>query len=189
MFEPRLSIPARNDRRWININMTGWNKCIQGSPSYAPFSVLANCTGYAWGRALELLNLTTDYDKLKLSINQASVWYQQAEPYYARGQVPKLGAIACWGQTNGGSGHVAVVEAIKSNGDILCSNSAYNGTGGLGGTYPYFYMWTYTKASNFTNGFDSSYYFQGFIYLPIKYDEGKRRFPFVLYANKLRKGR
>lgn len=59
---------------------------------------------------------------------------------------PTLGSIACWkvGKLKDGSdgaGHVAVVEEIKSNGDIVTSNSAWGGKE--------FYMQTFSKLKDY----------------------------------------
>ena len=124
-----------------------------------------------------------------LSRANAELWYPYTMDGYQRGQTPKLGAIICWHSTRSG-GHVAIVEEIKANGEIVTSNSAYSGS--------YFYMKT-LKPPTYYMG--SSYTFQGFIYNPTSFDpptppepptpETKRRgkFPWVLYARKLRNNR
>jgi hypothetical protein len=108
---------------------------------------------------------------------------------YEVGQTPKLGAVICFSDNNGGSGHVAVVEEIASDGTITCSNSAWQGT---------FFFLTYISPVN--GRYDWSHYtFQGFIYNPFAYQptppvppwiRSKRsHFPWVLYARKLRQKR
>lgn len=120
----------------------------------------------------------------------AELWYPYVADGYQRGQTPKLGAVICWHSTRSG-GHVAIVEEIKPNGDILTSNSAYSGS--------YFYMKTLSPSNNYYMG--SAYTFQGFIYNPTNFDpptpptpptpteEKKSKFPWVLYARKLRNNR
>ena len=120
---------------------------------------MPNCTGYAWGRALELLNSRD----CNLSVNNADLWFNNQDGY-KRGQIPKLGAIICY---SGGSlsGHVAVVEKINNDGSILVSESSYGGN--------------YFETETIPN--DYSYYnytFQGFIYLPIKH---KKRFNWLMF--------
>jgi len=148
MFVPRLTIPSNTDLHWIKTTYGGYNRCILGRPSYGTGSVLANCTGYCWGRWLELLNATN----CNLSRGNGSVWYGNTSDGYQRGQTPKLGAIACWGT---GSGHVAVVEEITST-YIKCSESGYDN----------YYFRTTNYDLNMTK---SGHVFQGFIYLPITY--------------------
>lgn len=124
-----------------------------------------------------------------LSRMNAELWYPYVADGYQRGQTPKLGAVICWHSTRSG-GHVAIVEEIKANGDIVTSNSAYSGS--------YFYMKTLSPSNNYYMG--SAYTFQGFIYNPTNFDpptpptptpstEKKSKFPWVLYARKLRDNR
>jgi hypothetical protein len=123
-----------------------------------------------------------------LSRGQAEWWYGYTMDGYQRGQTPKLGAVICWYSTRSG-GHVAIVEEIKPNGDIVTSNSAYSGS--------YFYMKTLSPKNNYYMG--SAYTFQGFIYNPTEFtpgpsptptrEEKKKRFPWVLYARNLRNNR
>ena len=87
-------------------------------------------------------------------------------------------------------GLVAIVERIYEDGSIQTTNSAYNGT------------LFYTKKLNPPNYFmGRSYTFQGFIYNPTEFipdptpptptptTETKSKFPWVLYARKLRDNR
>ena len=114
------------------------------------------CVGYAWGRFYEFTG-----QRPKLSKSNAENWYGYTADGYQRSQVPVVGAVICWrkgqaGNSADGAGHVAIVEEVKSNGDVVTSNSAYSGTR--------FYMQTITKASGYSMG--SGYTFQGFILPP-----------------------
>ena len=169
-FIPRTTAPSSTDLHWIKTTYGGYNRCILIDSNTG--SVIPNCTGYAWGRFLEE-NQLTDCD---LSRGNAEIWFSNTSDGYERGQSPKLGAIICWYSTQSG-GHVAVVEEIKPNGDIVTSNSAYGGTR--------FYMKTLSPPTYYMG---SAYTFQGFIYAPNDFDTQniKRKFPWVIYANKLR---
>lgn len=165
---------------------------IQGSPywySKNPFYQsgygLPNCTCYAWGRFWEISDPNKQYvNEPKLSLQDAGKWYSYTQDGYTRGLTPKLGAVICFYNNYGGAGHVAIVEEIKENGDIVTSNSAYGST--------FFYLSTLKK----NNGYNtSSYTCQGFIYnpyagsspTPIPIPENKKhKFNFVLF-NKRRK--
>lgn len=156
-FKPRTTAPATNDSCWLHTCVGGLNSCIHISNG----SVLPNCVGYAWGRARELLGKDP-----KLSRANAENWWGHNDGY-ERGQTPRLGAIACWrkgkaGVSSDGAGHVAVVEQINADGSILVSNSDYGGKR--------FYTKTY-KAPSYAIG--GSYAFQGFIYLPVTFEEPK----------------
>ena len=149
-FTARTSAPSTSDKYWIHSSKGGLNECILISGN----SCIPNCVGYAWGRAYELLG-----SRPKLSRMNAEDWFGYADGY-PRSQIPSLGAIICWskgkvGYEADGAGHVAVVEEIKPNGDVVTSNSGYNTTR--------FWMQTFTKASNYSMG--SGYTFQGFIHI------------------------
>ena len=119
---------------------------------------MPNCTCYAWGRFYEITGVEPN-----LSRGDAERWWGYNDGY-SRGNVPKLGAVACWAKggpatDTDGSGHVAIVEEIKNDGTIVTSNSAYNGE--------LFYMETISPPYN-VNG----YTFQGFIYPPADFSSG-----------------
>ena len=152
-FKPRLSAPEKTDKHWLRRRAGGVNECV--NIKYG--SVLPNCVGYAWGRWYELLG-----EEPKLSVANAEAWWGKDDGY-ERGQVPKLGAVICWskgvvGNGKDGAGHVAVVEQINSDGSIVTSNSAYGGKR----------WYTKTLKPPYTmKGYD----FQGFIYLPMEFEE------------------
>lgn len=152
-FSPRLTAPSTADKHWIHTSKGGLNECIHISGG----SVLPNCVGYAWGRFYEIIG-----EKPKLSKNNAEMWYGNTADGYERSQTPALGAIACWskgvvGNEADGAGHVAVVEQILPNGDIVTSNSAYGGSR--------FYTKTYEKKNGYNSG---ALKFQGFILPPVQ---------------------
>lgn len=173
-FTPRLTAPSQSNLHWIKTTHGGYNRCILINSNTG--SVLPNCTGYAWGRFLEE-NQITDCN---LSRGNAEIWFSNTSDGYTRGQTPKLGAVICWYSTQSG-GHVAIVEKIKSNGDIVTSNSAYGGSR--------FYKKTLSPPNYYMG---SAYTFQGFIYAPNEFtpvnpNRKKTHFPWILYANKIRK--
>ena len=180
-FIPRITRPANDNLYYIKTTNGGYNKCIK---IQSDGRVLPNCTGYAWGRFIECQGV----HNCNLSRMNAELWYPYVADGYQRGQTPKLGAVICWHSTRSG-GHVAIVEEIKDNGDIVTSNSAYSGS--------YFYMKTLSPSNNYYMG--SAYTFQGFIYNPTDFDDNpptpspttdkKRKFKWVLYARHLRNNR
>lgn len=129
-------------------------------------SCLPNCVGMAHGRWLESQN-QTDYKKYdKLPTGNAENYYTYTKDGYKRGTTPKIGAIICWrkgkaGVASDGAGHVAFVEKVYDNGDVLTSNSAYNGRR--------YYTKKYVKSKKYYLG--SKYTFQGFIYNPCDFTE------------------
>lgn len=153
-YKPRLKAPTTTDKNYLHYTNGGYNYCIE----IVNGSCLPNCVGYAWGRWRELLG-----EMHNLSRGNAEVWWGNTNDGYKRGQTPKLGAVMCWskGSTATGSdgcGHVAIVEEIKSNGEVVTSESAYGGTRFYSNTRkPPYYL-------------GSGYTFQGFIYLPITFE-------------------
>lgn len=153
-FTPRLTAPSVTDKHWIHTSKGGLNECIHINGG----SVLPNCVGYAWGRFYELTG-----EKPRLSKGNAEDWYGNTADGYKRSSTPKLGAVACWRKgkvfnSADGCGHVAIVERIEANGDIVTSNSAYGGTR--------FYIQTYKSINNYNSG---TLIFQGFILPPVDF--------------------
>lgn len=162
IFKPRLTAPSSTDKHWLRKAKGGVNPCIEIKNG----SCLPNCVGYAWGRVYELLG-----KKHSLSTGNAENWYNKKDGY-SRGQEPKLGAVICWrkgkaGVASDGAGHVAVVEQIKSDGTIVCSESSYGGSR--------FNVRTLKKPYKL----GTSYTFQGFIYPPYEFEEEVKEEPKV----------
>lgn len=181
-FVRRDSPPSNDNKYYIKTTKGGYNKCIQIQSNG---SVLPNCVGYAYGRFMECQNV----HKCKLSRGNAENWYYYNDGY-DRGSTPKLGAVICWHSTRSG-GHVAIVEKVYSNGDIMTSNSAYGGSR--------WYQRKLKRSNNYYMG--SAYTFQGFIYNPTEFTDDptpptpptpvlrKSKFKWVLYARRLRNKR
>lgn len=143
-FEPRLD----------DTGIEGSFYWYSQNPFYQSGYGLPNCTCYAWGRFWEISDPTGDGDnKPTLPTGDGGEWFP-AVTGYETGSEPKLGAVICWSKS-GGNGHVAIVEQILENGDIVTSNSAWQST--------FFYTKTILKSDGYDFG---SYNFQGFIYNP-----------------------
>ncbi len=157
-YTTRTTRPANGDKRWTKYapkdGYYGYNNQIYGSPSAWAGSVLANCTGYVHGRWMELGDTTTEYN---LSNGHANSYWGHDDGY-ARGQTPQLGAVLCMG--GGSNGHVAIVEEILDNGDIMCSESNW-------GSSIFEYVRRY-KSLGYRRSSSSASIggFQGFIYHP-----------------------
>ena len=177
IYSPRINPPSETNKYYIKTTYNGYNRCIL--IDYVSGSVLPNCTGYAWGRFCEC----QDVHDCNLSRAQAEAWYY-ANDGYERGQLPKVGAVACWSDS-AGDGHVAIVEKVYSNKDILTSNSAYNGSR--------FYLKTLKRSNDYSYG--STYHFQGFIYNPTEFEDPdnptpktpKTKFKWVLFTREIRR--
>lgn len=155
-FTPRLTALDTTDKYWRHTSKGGLNECIHISGG----SCLPNCVGYAWGRFYEIIS-----EKPNLSKCNAEMWYGNTADSYKRSNTPALGVVACWskgkvGNGADGAGHVAIVEHIEADGDIVTSNSAYGGKR--------FYIQTYKKSAGYNFG---AYKFQGFILPPVQIKE------------------
>lgn len=153
-FKPRTRAPSMSDPLWRHTSVGGKNECILIKNG----SCIPNCVGYAWGRFYEIIG-----QRPTLSKNNAESWYPYIADGYRRSPIPALGAVACWskgvvGVGSDGAGHVAIVEEIKANGDIVTSNSGYGSSR--------FWMQTFKKANGYAM---SGYKFQGFILPPVDF--------------------
>lgn len=151
-FIPRTSTtdptPMENSPWWYS----------SGNKYYASGWGLPNCTCYCYGRIGEIKGA---FDT-RVPNGDGQDWWPNALaagdlPY---GQAPALGAIICFGAPAGSGfyGHVAIVEQIYDNGDLLLSNSGY----------PANYFWTarVTRANDYREQWEINrgYYLQGFLY-------------------------
>ena len=148
-FTPRLDDNGiLNNFHWYSDN-----------PFYLAGYGMPNCTCYAWGRFWEIGDpySTGEHKPVGLPTSDGGSWWgdNQNTGNYESGQTPQLGAVICFSDNYGGSGHVAIVEEIDTQGNLTCSNSAWQGT--------YFFLTTIYE----NNGYNWSHYtFQGFIYNP-----------------------
>lgn len=161
MFNRRTTPPTADDKNYIGVGFGGMNHAlvINRATGY----VLPNCCGYAHGRALEN---STPGTEAALCRNNACAYYAYTADGLERSKTePRAGAIMCWKSSGANNyGHVAIVEEVYSNGDVLASASNYSGT--------LWYTSRFTRASGYKLSSSKSVYsFEGFIYMP---DEIKR---------------
>lgn len=160
MFTPRTTKPEAGNKYYIRKASGGWSPAIKGSPTDKDCDVLSNCVGYAVGRFNEIGGY--GYCKYLKAVN-AENFIQHKDAELKVGQTPKLGACAVWkkGATLSGSdgaGHVAIVEKVISDTEIVTSES------GWGSSKPF---WTKTRKKGSGNwGAGAGYTFLGFIYNP-----------------------
>ena len=177
-YTPRLTSDGIQDNPyWYSRN-----------PFYLAGYGLPNCTCYAWGRFWEISDPNVQYEnRPTLSTGNAGQWWGHTQDGYQRGQYPELGAVICFDRP-GYAGHVAIVEEIYENGDVLTSNSAVRST--------YFYTRIYYKSNGYNFG---SYRFQGFIYNPYvdpsptpptptpSWQPSGKKFPWFIYFQRWRR--
>ena len=158
VFKPRTTKPGAGNKYYITKAKGGYSNAIQGKPTDPECDVLSNCVGYAYGRFNEIGGY--GYCKYLSPVNAEN--FIQYAGNLEVGQTPKLGACMVWkkGATlsnSDGAGHVAIVEKIISNTQIVTSESGWNSSA----------FWTKTRNKGNGNwGAGSGYTFLGFIYNP-----------------------
>lgn len=150
--DARIGEDRRPDPKTNKFFQNEANGGINGYPlngSGTP-GVDGNCTYYAYSRFSELLG----HEAQGIADGDACSWYKGTTGY-KKGKTPKLGSIAVWQYGNSNSrGHVAVVEAIKDNGDIVVSEGGWSSNKWYGNS-------TYNKANGYAM---SGGHLLGFIY-------------------------
>lgn len=166
-FTPRLSRPTAGNKYYIRKASGGYSNAIKGSPTDPQCDVLSNCVGYAYGRFNEIGGY--GYCKYLAPVNAEN--FMQYRGSCEVGQIPKVGACMVWrkGATLSGSdgaGHVAIVEKVISDTEVVTSESGYGSAA----------FWTQTrkKGSNGRWGAGSAYTFLGFIYNPAVSEEDNK---------------
>lgn len=163
-FTPRLTRPTAGNKYYIRKASGGYSNAIKGKPTDSQCDVLSNCVGFAIGRFNEIGGY--GYCKYLAPVNAEN--FIQYKGSCEVGQIPKVGACMVWrkGATlsnSDGAGHVAIVEKVISDTEVVTSESGYN-------SKPF---WTQTrkKGSNGRWGCGSAYTFLGFIYNPAVSDK------------------
>lgn len=157
-FKMRTTKPEAGNKYYITKARGGWSNAIQGKPVDPDCDVLSNCVGYAYGRFNEIGRY--GYCKYLSPVNAEN--FMQYKGSLKTGQTPQVGACMVWQRGNtlsnsDGAGHVAIVEKVISNSQVMTSESAYGGKA--------FYTQTRSKGSG-NWGMNSAYKFLGFIYNP-----------------------
>ena len=139
MFQKRLTDEGiRQDERYSS----------NANPFHATGTYkMPNCTCYCYGRVWEINGV----EPKGLCLRNAKYWYNESTGF-EKGTEPRIGAIMCF---DGTTGHVAIVEEVKTNGDVVISQSNFGGE--------FFYTVTLKKSANYNNYF-TNVKFMGFLY-------------------------
>lgn len=166
-FEPQLTLPSKNDKNakyYITKSSGGLNPGIKGNNSkgqrHKTFDILPNCVPYAAARFCSLAN-DPNFSLIKCCNAEDFITY--ADKSLKIGATPALGAIMVWSkgkQKNSadGCGHVAVVEQIISDTEVVASQSGWSSN-------KPFWVQHHQKGSDGNWGL-KGYKFLGFIYNP-----------------------
>ena len=152
-FEPRITKPEKGNKYYIRKADGGYSDAILGKPTDPDCNVLANCSGYSYGR----FNEVGQYGSCKYLAPVNAGEFMDFKGDCETGFDPKLGACMVW-RLNGSSsaGHVASVEAVIDNDTVITSESSYNGQA--------FYLKTRHRKDGTWE--QDGYTFKGFIYNP-----------------------
>ena len=167
-FKIRTTKP-KNNKFFMTIDEAGgWNDAIVGYPTDSTANVLANCVGYANGRLNEIISWIRGKDQFPYQLTcNAENFIERAKRLGLKiSDTPTLGGILVWQKgglgSSDGVGHVAIVEDIYSENEILTSESSYAGRA--------FFNVNRTN-SNGRWGMGSAYRFRGCIVNPAVEDE------------------
>lgn len=154
-YIPRLSLQS-----YRSPTLPKWykNENNQNANPYSSMGGTGNCVWYAFGRFSEVRDGWADHGVF--NGDAGNWWYSnKSAKRYSYGQTPQLGAVACWGKTNGAKdwGHVAIVEEVISPTKFKTSESGYQ-------SY-WFRSFTRNTTDRITGG-GGTYKFLGFIYNP-----------------------
>lgn len=173
MFTPRLSKPEKGNKYYITKSKGGYSPAIDVTKQSdnkgvydQDLNVLANCVGWAIGRFHEIGG-NTKMDLLK-AVN-AERFIDYADKSLVISQKPEIGAVMVWSQGGksgtDGCGHVAIVEKVISDNEVLTSESAYASR---------IFANVTRKNTNGRWGMGSSFKFLGFILNPYITEEDKK---------------
>ena len=128
MFSPRFVRPEDGNKYYKTKASGGYSSARKGKPTDAKCDVLANCVGYSFGRFHEIAQ-RSEMDLFD-PVNAENIFENAKQHGLKTGRTPKLGALIVWQKGNtlsssDGAGHIAVVERILANGDIITSESGY----------------------------------------------------------------
>ena len=160
-FKPRLTRPEKGNPYYNTKSNGGYSSAVKGNSIYRDrdCDVLPNCVGYAYGRFNEIGGY--GYCKYLSPVNAEK--FIQYKGSLEDGLTPRVGACMVWqggASLSGrdGAGHVAIVEMLISDTEILVSQS---------GWYSEIPFWTATIKKVKGNWYiGDNYTFLGFIYNP-----------------------
>ena len=167
MFKPRLTKPEAGNKYYNTKANGGYSIAIKGKPTDPDCDVLSNCVGYAYGRFNEI----GEWGSCKYLYPTNAENFMEHKGNLEVGQTPRVGACMVWQKGNtlsgtDGAGHVAIVEKVISETEVLTSESGWNSS------TPF---WTKTrkKGADGRWGSGTSYKFLGFIYNPAECCQGE----------------
>ena len=160
-FVKRTSKPGTKNKSYICTDNGGWNTCVHGNPQDKYLTALANCVGYASGRANEVaneINKTTGCKYKRLNCNAEGFLKRAKEYGWTVSMTPRAGSIMCWEGLGSLAGHVAFVESV-----LDATNKVYTSESSWGGKA---FFNSIRTNDNARWGMSKNYRFSGFLYVP-----------------------
>ena len=155
-FISRMTKPEKGNPYYNTKANGGYSAAIKGKPTDAGCDVLSNCVGYAYGRFNEI----GQWGSCKYLVPTNAELFIKYKGDLEVGQTPKLGACMVWqkGTQSGsdGAGHVAIVEKVISDTEVVTSESAWE-------SYDF---QTANRKKGEDGNWGQAYPFVGFIYNP-----------------------
>lgn len=159
----RTTLPEYGNSFYNNTENGGWSWCITGSPTCPGRNVLSNCVGYACGRFNEIIG---EMRYPQFCCNAEDFTDVAVNLGLEISSVPTTGGIMVWEGLGSLAGHVAIVERIDNENQILTSESGWNCD----------YFWNATRTNDNGNwGMNGNYRFKGCIVNPAINDDFKYR--------------
>ena len=163
-FQARLTKPGKGNKYYIRKADGGYSDAILGKPTDPECNVIANCSGYSYGR----FNEVGGWGECKYLAPVNAENFIDFAGDCKVGMTPKLGACMVWqkGATKSGAdgaGHVASVEQVVSPTCVVTSESSYGGQA--------FYTKKREMGSDGRWGQPKEFTFLGFIYNPAVPDD------------------
>lgn len=133
IFVPRVTDPAVDSSGspyWTKGSAGGYGKNWGGTNPPWTNSTLYNCTSYAWGRLLEILNtsFSTQFNADMFDCflyGNGEDWYRMGSQYgWSVSPRPVLGGLMCWTASDY-EGHIAIVEKVEADGSVWTSEGSY----------------------------------------------------------------
>lgn len=137
----RTKAPKKGDKFYSTSNPFAGTK-------YDMFKNKGNCTHYAYGRMSEAMG-----KKSGLPTCNAENWIKKVSKTFKTGKTPKVESVIVYKHTKKSGGHVAFVERIKSNGDLVLTMSGWKT-----------YIWKQKTVTKKLGYVYSDYKLLGFIY-------------------------
>lgn len=150
---PKRTVAPTKTEKWFGDH----NPWLGGA--YDMFKNKGNCTNFAYCEMSRLMGKQSKLPTFNAYCSSGKNWYDNCPKTFKKGKTPKLGAVIVYKHKGKNSGHVAIVQEIKSNGDLVLSMSGWKS-----------FIWK-TRTVKKSDGYVySDYKLLGFVYCPVEFE-------------------